>query len=242
MKHDFVKIARGILGRKHLNPRVATLTMIATWVQNSIDEFLNDPVKARQKLEAMRRENMTAIRKAHREACHAAADEGGRLVQQKAQHAAVAGWVNNLREQGYTRGTAQNRISLWHFREDRGELFNRFGALGKTKCLRLATLPTDVLEKLSLETLVDVGAGKDPVPLEYLSDDQLIDFARKLCPPIHRPRRKILEYALRAAERAASIRYNAEPLAREDAESARDAAQRIVNRLDEMLTEMLKKG
>lgn len=234
MKHDYKRMMRRIFGGK-LAWHVEYYADCATLLQNAIDERVNDPRKVERKLQALAEENTDRIRKANKAASHAAADEGEIIVEQKRVHGGGAGWVAFLASKRYTRSTAYNRIAMYLFRRDFPDLFNRFALLGKTKCLRVAMLPEKVVRPLTVQTVVKVPGGKETA-LEYLTDDQLSDYLRTLSPPEHRPRRKVLKYALRAAERAASdANYPSEGLSREDAEAARDAAQRVVNRLSEAL-------
>lgn len=234
MKRDYNKMMRRLLGRR-LGYHAEFYGDCATWLQNAIDERIHDPRKVERKLQALAEENTDRIRKANKAASNAAADEGEIIVEQKRIHGGGPGWVAFLAGKRYKRSTAYNRVAMYLFRRNFPELFNRFAVLGKTKCLRMAVLDEHVLKSLTVQTPVKVGEAEEK-ELEYLTDDQLTDYLRTLSPPEHRPRHKVLKYALRAAERAASeANYPSEALSREEAETARDSAQRVVSRLNERL-------
>lgn len=233
MKFDFKFEFRRIMGPKvgrHADLWLDCLTL----AQNAWDERRNDPKKVEKKLSDSARANMDRRKKARIRACHDAADEGDTLAEQKMTHGGGRGWREYLLSQGYRRRTAYHRIALAKLRRKSRELFERFASFGLTRLTRLATLPDEQLNRLHPQMLVRLPSGEEKA-LEYLTDDQLIEFIRRLCPVQPRPRAKVLRSALRAAERAVVTNTYPEPLTRHDAEEARDTAQRLVNRLTEAL-------
>lgn len=232
MKHDYTKMLRRLVGRRLGWYLEYTLDLVST-LQNYVDERINDPHKVEAKLRNLAEEALERKRKANRDNAHAAADLGELIFEQKRTHGGGPGWVAYLAGQHISRGTAHNRVALYLFRRVLPQLFERFAVLGPTKCVRLAKLPPEIVQSLSTQTVVQLPYGKTTA-LEYLTDDQLIEYLNTLCPPASRPRCQVLRLALRAAERAVSNNQR-EPLARADAEAARDAAQRVVNRLNESL-------
>lgn len=232
MKRDYTALFKGLVGGK-LAWYVRGYTDLATQIQNAIDERLNDPLKVDREIDDLSRANVERIRKSRRRSTHDAADEGDSLMEQKRKHGGGRGWLAFLKREGYSRRTAQNRIALALFRRYFPAEFERFSRLGVTKCTRIAMLPEPVVRSLDLQRPVDVG-GKTTA-LEYLTDDQLIDFLREHFPVARRPRRNVLRTSLRAAERAVTSSVYPGPLSREDKEVARDAVKRMHDRLLEML-------
>jgi hypothetical protein len=234
MKHDYRKMLRRLVGFR-LAWYIDFGADLASTLQNYIDERVNDPAKVERKLQDLADQALARRRKANRDSVYAAAEVGELVFEEKRTHGGGAGWVAYLAGQRLSRPTAYNRMALYLFQRSFPDLFERFAVLGVTKCLRVAMLPPNVVQSLSPQTVVQLPYGKKTA-LEYLTDDQLVEYFKTLCPPACRPRRKVLRLALKAAERAVSNDlYPREPLARADVEAARDTAQRVVNRLNESL-------
>jgi hypothetical protein len=233
VRHNYNQMARAILGHR-LDIRIDLLTRTADAIQGAISDWLNNPKAVERELDERATAFLERRRELNRLLTERAADDGEELAEQRSRLGTRTGWYALLRKQRISPRTAQNRIALHVFRDRLPHLFKRFAALGVTRCTRLATLEPRHLEKIQLDTMVQVGDRK--IPVEHLSDDQLLDYLRTVAPPKERPRRKRLDSALRTAERAASHKLDAaEPLDRETVERSRDAAQRITHRLNELL-------
>jgi GTP cyclohydrolase II len=234
MKHNYTAMLTRFLGIK-LAWHVRYIADAATFLQNAIDERINDPKRVERKMQDLAQENAERIREANAASSHAAADEGRTIFEWKRLHGGRAGWIAFLRGRGYSRSTAYNRMALYLLRRNKPDLFARYAVLGKTKCARMATASGEILANLTAQSFVRLPSGKETA-LEYLTDAELIEHLKGINPMKRRPRHQVLHQALRAAERATSdAKYTSEPLTPQDLEATRDAAQRVVNRLNELL-------